>query len=399
MFGENKNGGLRVTSAAKGRRRPRASFERTLARIIQKIERMAVHDVSFKLLSWHDEKKLSKIAVKHLWAAGSFARGATTCGDLDLVMEIDLVEGSYPPTRIISSQIVGRYPDVAIYIGTPDENSAHIVFPEAVLLWSHDDSDWRTALGRIQSDGNSSRFARRCDALPLRREQFFYDGDLDDLVDLADKKVIIWEWIPLEDLDTGKIDDIPVAKDFVRKTRILRGEKSADSFLWAISHFHSLSLPWSWNHIHVSRTHISMGGTDIFTGSAPTLRLAYLDSLSCSSIALIPHITRRGPNGIWIISRGPEHPLEKDFRDVKCSVRVNGAGEPIFQCDNKGEYGLRLYGPGHKRQPVNLLNGSELLSLLSTVTWFSVGRATYRLKSLRVENEGDAIEHIRRLCH
>lgn len=387
------------TLIEKGRRRPRASFERTLARIIQNIERTAVHVVKWKKDYGDRENTVAHVVVRRLWVVGSFARGAAKCGDLDVVVDIQVVDGREPRRISITSQVTGRFPDVAFYIGTPDENTAYVSFPEAVLLWSQDDPDWQTALSRIRVDDTARRFVRRYDELPLRREQFDYNGEFDELVDLTDKKIIEWDWTQLQDIDPTGFDANPAARAFAHEIALFRGQKTIDAFRWAVFHFHTLSPPWSWNYLFQSNTQITMGGAHIFTGTCPTLRLSYLESLSCSCISLIPHISRRGPNGIWSLTRGSEHPLEKTFQNVQCYIRDDGDGTPLYQLDSEsGEYGIRLYGTtGQGNQPMIPIAGGRLLKLLSIVGWFSVGHTKYRPKRMRKEDEEAAKERIKRL--
>ena len=58
-------------------------------------------------------------------------------------------------------------------------------------------------------------------------------------------------------------------------------------------------------------------GAFIDVGIANLYYVNQLDNLNCSSVIFAPHITRKGPNGIWIIRRGEEHPVEKMYRDIK----------------------------------------------------------------------------------
>src|ERR1035437_9721616 len=148
----------------KGRRRPRVSFERTIGRIVNRIGSAPIHEVRWKGDYFeHFENRMARVKVKSLWIVGSFARGAPTCGDLDLVIDTDIIEGHEPRPRTLASQVAGSYPDVVFYIGTPEKNTAGIKFPEAVLLWSQECPDWKSALGNIQVDENTSRYIRHYD--------------------------------------------------------------------------------------------------------------------------------------------------------------------------------------------------------------------------------------------
>ena len=50
------------------------------------------------------------------------------------------------------------------------------------------------------------------------------------------------------------------------------------------------------------------------------------NDLDCTAIAFIPALSTRGPNGFWLIERGPNHPLVKAFQDVSVWVHANRDG-------------------------------------------------------------------------
>lgn len=53
---------------------------------------------------------------------------------------------------------------------------------------------------------------------------------------------------------------------------------------------------------------VTWGGAEILIG-LPALPIHLLDAITTFEIDLVPHISRRGPNGIWTIARGPAHPI------------------------------------------------------------------------------------------
>lgn len=394
-----------MTSVAKGRRRSRASFERTLARIIQKIERSPVHEVSWQTdFPCRVTARKTLVEVKSLWAAGSFARGAATCGDLDLVMEVLCLEGYVPPSRTIVSRIVGRFPDVVTYLGTPEENSSNIGFPEAVLIWSRESPDWEAALGRIQVDAAAGRFDRPHNVLPLRPEQFEYD-DLEELLALREQKIIAWEWVPIDVVEAvcGRIEDDPATQHFCRRLeRSGRGKKSLDALRVAVAWFSAHTSPWSWDSVNGDNTWIRMGGFDIMTGPRPYVCVKSLDSISCAGVAIISHISRRGPNGIWIIRRGAEHSLEKKFATLQGHLLVDDFGQPKIR-NRQGawwEIGIAFSRFPSKRAhaPTRAVTGGNLLSLLASVNWLTIGRKELKIYPLQhdCENEQAVIAEFRK---
>lgn len=64
----------------------------------------------------------------------------------------------------------------------------------------------------------------------------------------------------------------------------------------------------AWRELDRTRNSIKCGGTALYLGR-PRLPVHRLDGdLSVRQIALAPHISAKGPNGFWLIRRGPKHP-------------------------------------------------------------------------------------------
>lgn len=367
-----------------GRRRPRASFERTLERIMVRIESREVHDIHWKGDYFENYKPCSaRVRVRALWVVGSFARGAAECGDLDLVMDVE-AEGREPRRTTLASQVAGRHPDTVVYIGTPEKNSAHVAFPDAVLLWSQENRDWQGVLKGIVVQKEAGRFARSYDVLPLRREQFSCGVEPDELVQLHDKRILKWEWLPLEDI-SDEIDG-PEAQRFLRRIAYSRGSESLRSLTYAVAWFSQGSSPLTWDNLGTSQAAIRMGDAIIITGRSPSFNIRELDSsISYARIAIVPHVSRRGPNGIWVISRGPEHPLEKQFATLECNALAGEDGQPlILSMDRFIDDGKAVLFGGedarYKKVRMCKISGTELLSLLASVGWITINGKEFWLR-------------------
>jgi hypothetical protein len=129
--------------------------------------------------------------------AGSYARGSPTCGDLDLLLDLEVIEGNMPPIQKLLRQAFGALPDVRYYHGSQEENSSGIAFGESVRIWQQG-TDWKGNLSSIQEDRQAN--ARpRADTVPLRIEQT--EGDLTDrrkLTELIENGTLRWRLIPYE---------------------------------------------------------------------------------------------------------------------------------------------------------------------------------------------------------
>jgi len=140
---EHKRAVLDVTRKLGERTRTRSSLTLALQRIAARIASQQVYEVE-----WSDRlfgAQSSRIRVEGLWVAGSYARGALDCGDLDVIAKVVSEQGILPWGATISRILVGRAPDVRLYSGTPEKNSSGVSFPEARLVWSPAEPNWQSS--------------------------------------------------------------------------------------------------------------------------------------------------------------------------------------------------------------------------------------------------------------
>jgi len=90
----------------------------------------------------------------------------------------------------------------------------------------------------------------------------------------------------------------------------------------------------SWSSANSNRTAFRCGASELHIGR-PGLPIRFFDySPWIRQLILIPHISARGPNGAWIIRRGPEHPDCKAL-EGKHAYYLTTSGQPntIIYCD------------------------------------------------------------------
>ncbi|WP_147309971.1 hypothetical protein [Paraburkholderia sp. BL6669N2] len=93
-----------------------------------------------------------------------------------------------------------------------------------------------------------------------------------------------------------------------------------------------------WQNRGLERTEFRNGGCDVFVGR-PYIPLARLNDLATTEIALSPHLTKRGPNGLWFIGRGVEHELVNRASQIMLFGHVDSDGQPVeIQCVNSCGY-------------------------------------------------------------
>lgn len=302
------------------RRRTRESLTRALERIAGRIAAAPTQPVE-----WDDRRTYTResatITAKQLWVAGSYARGAVVCGDLDLIVELE-IDGPHPPTRTIGNRLFGRAQDTSLYVGTPERNSANIAFPEARLVWSEASFDWKANIAAIEPDSDAGHFERAMDRLPLRPDQMSAEiGELEAVLEMIERRILGSEFV-----DAALITEDPGALKAVRFRPDRYGATTADALRLAVSY---LAPRVRAERVHTEeRGHLRflLGGTLLLVGT-PGLPLHRLETPFHDAVALVPRRSRRGPNGIWIIRRGPEHPVEKQFAGLR-AFYVTCNGEP-----------------------------------------------------------------------
>ena len=389
------------------RRRTRESLTRARERIAGRIAAAPTQPVE-----WDDRRtyapESATITAERLWVAGSYARGAAVCGDLDLIVEL-AIEGPQPPTRTIGNRLFGRAQDTSLYVGTPERNSANIPFPEARLVWSQASPDWRTNISAIAVDSDAGHFERPLDQLPLRPDQLSTDFEqIKRVLELLDGGILSSEFI-----EAAAITEDPAALAKVRFRPDRYGVKTADAL--------RLGVSWLAPRVDGDRLRTEeqghlrfrFGGTLLLVGS-PGLPVQRLDTPFHDALALVPHWSRRGPNGIWIIRRGPEHPVVKQFEEGRAFF-VTRNGEPDYFSDvthssSDARKGIELYRdeqetverveddrdfyPDHERIEVASASGAGLLHHLAGCDIVLVDGESFALsqagqRTLRVGGDAD----------
>jgi hypothetical protein len=138
---------------------------------------------------------------------------------------------------------------------------------------------------------------------------------------------LVWDFT-----DAGSIREDLGALRLTRLPWDRYGEKTREALQIAISYHASVGRRGAWKPLQWhDRTRFRCGGTLLLT-SQLTVPLDQLENPIYGALALVPHRSRRGPNGIWLIGRGPEHSVEKLFAGCGAYyVVING--EPIYVSD------------------------------------------------------------------
>lgn len=323
------------------RRRPRTSFTRVLERICQRLDERRRVTICWKDVIFH-RRESKEFEITQLWVAGSYARGAMTCGDLDVILGVN--SDGWRSAHQIAARLFGVQPDVRFYSGSPDNNSSHVAFPEAIHVWSPG-FDWRAALGSIREDPQAGRFSRPHDIIPLRPEQMgCAPDDLERLVKLRNDGHLDWRFVPFEPRSEPEPQDV-IEEHIVSLIQSSWGKQSRAifPFIWD---YLKTSLPFI-TFSGIEQAELDCGGVHVAVGR-PRIADDLLDKLAFSRVALMPHLSRRGPNGIFEIRRGQSHPLELTMANVGWRALKTAAGKFVTrlrprQWSRLGATGIQLF--------------------------------------------------------
>lgn len=307
-------------------RTPRETFTAKLRKICAQLDAKGPQTFTYKHY-YFDKEETSTVEARALWVVGSYARGALTCGDLDVVFETKVSEKTSPRWSALTKAFIGVHAAVRVYCGTPEENTSGVAFKEAALLWKPG-MDWEAALAAIKPDPQASRFERTSDSVPIRIEQHGLSLEkVDRLIGQLESGHLAWRFLPLSNIPT---DWTPKHE---REARVYEwlAEQSATkrklapvvlSFVRLIAAERSVGSP-----IGVSGGGmVKVGGISV-QAEQLSLGSCSLDELDCTGIAFIPALSTRGPNGFWLIERGPNHPLVKEFEDVQVWTHATPDGK------------------------------------------------------------------------
>ena len=270
----------------------------------------------------------SRATIKSLWVAGSYARGALTCGDLDLVVEIDWQGGPVALPRQVFKALFIHHRGISLCDGTPDNNSSHVLFGEAILIWDKGGNDWCSAIDNIAPDPNATRFSRATDDIPFRPEQLNYSIEkIIDLLVRREKGLIKWSFTPFGSAaiqgpqTKHETDALSLFESCGTKTRLLLPH--------LLPYFYIHQWPSAYRRAQLSRNTFHLGDSTVVIGR-PAVPITLLDTLTTACLMIVPHMRGDAINGVWCIERGDLHPLTLATEPLKIWALSDSSGQLDF---------------------------------------------------------------------
>lgn len=300
-------------------RTPRDVFTAKLRKICAQLDKRGPQTLTFK--HWYfDRQETSTLEACRLWVVGSYARGALTCGDLDLVFEAD-ASGERPRPAAITKAFLGVHAGVRVYGGTPEKNESGAKFDEAVLLWKPG-LDWEAAIAGITPDPAAARFAREGDQVPLRVEQHELPLELvEHLVQEREGGRLMWRFVPLSEVPhvfEPRDENEAWTFELFAKQSAMKRKLAPLVFNLArrLAREREMGASLQAGASTVGSGTVTAGGVRV-QAEKLWLHADSFNELDCTAVAFIPALSVRGPNGFWLIERGPKHRLVRMFEDVE----------------------------------------------------------------------------------
>lgn len=318
-------------------RTPRESFTKQLERICKQLDEVSIVEGRLDFETT-DFKKGFRSTIKSVWVLGSYARGALTCGDLDLMVNhtVDYVAQSTTAKTSSKSvplkKLIAKGKNARVMWGTPTENGANVNFKEAVLIWEAG-KDWRAAIASIVPNESARRFKRDWDAIPFRQEQT-PDGRKEAayLLQKHAAEEVCWDFIPLSTIEPMSCrqdaDEEWQFNCMQDKFKVLR--KMAPLLRGLLDHVQKAQVLRHKILWDVFAKELVVGPVRISTNSV-RLDPGVLNKTNLSSMVYLLAPSTRGPNGAWVLNRGRNHPLVTACAEKSLWVAVYPDNRPFLR--------------------------------------------------------------------
>lgn len=281
-------------------RRPRATFTKKLEKICAMLDQRASGSIEIKGFF---EKRVRDIRIVRLSVFGSYAHGATRCGDLDLLVEI---EGPEPSSAELNRQFLGKLPDVSIYIGTPAQNSSGVKIEDAHSIWTPG-CNWQATIDAILPDETATRYHRQTDAFVLRAWQTGMGPDrVSNFLEDCARGTYAYTFIPLEALDPTPFEGDPSVAGFRMMDRCGSIQRALMPYACALWDKLGLSFPILNGSGRMWLSKDEKAVLYLGNGRFEYARWLYRTRppYTIEYVILIPTLNTRGPNGAMVITRG-----------------------------------------------------------------------------------------------
>jgi len=311
------------------KRWPRSHFTKKLLGMLGTLDANPVRSYQFNAaFNWQEPKFVpASTRMKKVWVYGSYARGAQTCGDLDVQIEVDHIEVAgcrrTPPERSTVAAFWKALRGVHVTLARPEwraEESAidRRIKQDLKLVWA-EGLDWRSAVAGLQEAPDASRRAREFDRLRFSRERLRLPIHEAWALAMAHKHgLLASECFPLQEVELKRVRrderhalqaiELRRGREAIRAGRAVIAlarsmEAMAGStrtgWFYGFERSYGFELP-IWGGFQ-----LQLGGANF--GVSTLERRKDLEGF-----LVVPFIRSTEANGAWMVRRGPNFGVENE---------------------------------------------------------------------------------------
>ncbi|MGJ7523438.1 hypothetical protein ACSFA0_23360 [Variovorax sp. LT1P1] len=281
------------------RRLPRAHFTRVLHRMCKRLDECSVCELTVDPI--YRPPYQASFKVSRLSVYGSYARGASDCGDLDVLVSLIDGQGDARNGQLVRALFGGLQLVHCEFVSDGDE-PPHAT--DLLPVWTGPGCDWKGSLEAITPDPQAGRFERDTDVIPLRLDQLNISPDEAKTlaVAYADGRYE-WEFVPFGPAMLTAL--LPGPELWPCSKRIKPLIAPRQRLMCALEPQGKLEKDSTYGVCPEFGLH---GSTLCSLGRPFLLTNALDENVAIRQLALIPYLSAQGPNGAWLIRRGPKHP-------------------------------------------------------------------------------------------
>jgi hypothetical protein len=378
------------------------AMKQKLLSLLAKLEPGRVYDVQ-----WRDrfdfgdgEKERGSFTVSRVFVFGSFARGAPTCGDLDLLLQIQPRAGSrLPPTPTAKRAVFGALRNADLFVESAASSTYLANFPEARQIWSSDDPCGAERVDAIAVDPAARRFARKADVLPVSLKRLDIDkAQAEELADAIHEQRITSSWRVID----GDVVDEERWSDSLKKAARQFNEDLGKDTRRCVP----FAMECLRNNAHRSlgqryvdgrhKTVMHVGGWQVRVGR-PEPAFGDLDAIDTRGLIMVPKLSSSATNVVWTLTRGPQHPAMVAAREFRAWAVNDGRGVQLikkndFSSQRAAQRSIDGWTENTEERPVRL-EGAELLAAISSAEEVDVDVDEYG-DGETIHVDGDALKFL-----